>query len=167
MLIIIAVIMLFTVCKDPSTEQNVYEENFDGITFGMTKEEVISVLGRDPDSEHDSENKDGYSMFYDRQIFFDITAHYVYYSFDGNGHLDFITAHYTYYDESEKEQMPIDLDHIKEELSKYYPEYPEKTRTYTHENEEELSLHTENRRISLSIYDHSFSVMITIRDESE
>ena len=161
MLIIISVVMIFTACKESSPEQIDNEENFNGITFGMTKEEIITILSKNSDYE------DEYGIEFKNQIFLNVTTDSVFYYFDENGTMDSIFAFYMYLDESAKEQMPIDLDHIKEELSKYYPEYPEKTRTYTYENGEALSLHTENRHISLRIYDHSFSVTITTKDESE
>ena len=159
MLVFISVVMLFAACKEPSTEPNVYEENFNSITFGMTKEEVITILGKEPDDEF--EHKDGYSIWYYGQIFFDVTARHVYYSFDDNGNLDFILAFYNYYDESEKEQMPIDLEHVKEELIKYYPD---SKLTYISEQKDNMIFHTENRIIALRTYDDAFDVTIKTRN---
>ena len=155
MLIIFSVVMLFTACKEPSIEQNVYEENFNGITFGMTKDEIITVLGREPDSVHESkiESKN--------QMFFDVTADHVDYKFDENGNLYLIWSFYTHYNESEKEQMSIDLEHVKEVLSKYYPE---NTLTRIDELDNQLFLFTESRAIWLRIHDNSFDVVIRVSD---
>ena len=168
MLIIISVVMFFTACgnqTDNSIEESIPTqidpaEEFGGVTFGMTKEEVIAVLGREPDYT----SEDG-RIYYDRQVFFNVAIDSIDYYFDENGNLYSIFIFCFY--ESAKEQMLIDLDHIKEELSKNYPEYPDKTRTYIHENNEELSLYTENRSISLSIYDDAFTLSIRVKDESE
>ena len=158
--------MLFTACKEPSIEQNVnvYEEGFNGITFGMTQNEVITVLDRKPDRSYEFEDKDGYGIRYYSQKFFDVTTYYVAYHFDENGKLYCILTSYNYFDESEKEQMPIDLEHIKEEISKYYPE---NTLTRIDEMDNELFLFTESRMICLKTYDDAFTLSIRVKDESE
>ena len=156
MLILISVIMLFTACKETSTEPNAYEENFNGITFGMTKEEVIAIIGRAPDYDYDPNIK------YKNQIFFDVTTSYVSYHFDENSKLYCIFAVYKSYDESEKEQMSIDLAHVKDELSEYYPE---NTLTRIDETDNERFLFTESRVIQLKIYDDSFDVAIMNTDD--
>ena len=156
MLIIISVITLFTACKESSieqTEQVNYEESFNGITFGMTKEEVIAVLGRAPDYDFESD------IEYDKQVFLNVTADIINYGFNENGNLDSIRVMTLY--EWAKEQMKIDLDHIKDELLKYYPE---NTLTRIEEVDNELFLFTENRMICLKTYDDAFDVYIAIRD---
>ena len=169
MSIIISVVMLFSACgnqTDNLVEESVQTqiataEEFDGITFGMTKDEVITIIGREPDDSYENIDKDGYNIRYDSQIFLNITTYHVDYTFDENDNLDSIWAIYDYFDESEKEQMPIDLDHVKEELSKYYPE---NTLTRTDEKDNVLFLFTESRMICLETLDNSFIVFITIRD---
>ncbi|MCH5348400.1 MAG: hypothetical protein J1E40_03690, partial [Oscillospiraceae bacterium] len=136
-------------------------EEFGGVTFGMTKEEVISVIGREPDYTY----ADGNGISYERQVFFNVAVDSIDYDFDENGNLDFMYIICSY--KSAKEQMSIDLDRIKEELSKRYPEYPEKTKTYIHENNDELSLFAESRLITLKIYDDLFTLLISPRDESK
>ena len=144
----------------PQTQIDPTEE-FGGITFGMTKDEVITVLDRSPDQSYEFEDKDGYGIWYYSQKFFDVTTYNVAYHFDENGKLYCIWAFYTYYDKSEKEQMSIDLDHVKEELFKYYPE---NTLTSIDETDNELFLFTESRLIRLKTYDGTFDVAIKIRD---
>ena len=168
-LILISVIMLFSACEkqtDNSAEESIQTqidpaEEFGGVLFGMTKEEVISVIDREPDYTY----ADGNSIRYKRQVFFNVAIDHIDYDFDENGNLDYIYIMCLY--KSAKEQMPIDLDRIKEELSKRYPEYPESISTYIHENNEEQILRTPNRYISLRIYDDAFTLSITTRDESE
>ena len=177
-LIIISVIMLFSACvnqteniTDTTTESCIETsapktqidpaEEFGGVLFGMTKDEVIAALGREPDYTYSSGN----SISYKRQVFFNVAVDGVDYDFDENGNLDYIFITCSY--RSAKEQMPIDIERIKEELSKRYPEYPEKTKTYIYENSEDLSLFTENRLISLNIYDDLFTLSISPRDESK
>lgn len=162
-LIIISVIMLFTACKESSAEQNTYEENFDGVTFGMTQDEVIMVIGREPNYIYTSElrSKDKYGIWYYSHVFFDVISDETHYFFDDNGNLDSIEVFYRYFDyfdESKIEQMPIDLEHIKEEISKYYPE---NTLIHIEEINNQLFLFTENRMICLTTYDSSFKVYIT------
>ena len=172
MFILISVIMIFTACKNssdnisniPVQTQIDPTEEFGGITFGMTKEEVIDIHGREPDEtfEHGT-------IIYKNETFFNIGNAQANYAFDDNGKLYTIFISYTYYKDSEDNSFKDDYDSIKEEFSIRYPDlkkdltYPEEPINY---EEDELWAHTDNRSVILLIYnsDIADTISITISD---
>ena len=112
-LIIISVVMLFTACEkqtenitDTSIETSAPtqidpSEEFDGVLFGMSNYEIISVLGKKPDfiRKRNDEQSSGFIEYWDEEHFnvsnADVTY---YYEYD-----QIIQFDYSYhYDESEQ-----------------------------------------------------------------
>ena len=53
MLILISAVMLFTACEKSLPQQIDPSEEFGGIMFGMTQEEVRNALSKEPDADYD------------------------------------------------------------------------------------------------------------------
>lgn len=125
-LIIISVIVLFTACgnqTDNSDEESFKKqidlaENFDGITFGMTKEEIIELYGRQPDQISEISGIIQYSIV----PYFTIRNAYVMYGFDDNGKLNYIDIWYFYIEDTEDNLIQAAYDSIKEKLLRRYSE---------------------------------------------
>ena len=157
MLILISVVMLFTACDKSSPKPIDPAEEFNGVLFGMTKEEVINVLGRQPD---DASNKYNDSITYKNEIYFGINNTDISYFFADDGGLKGIIFHF-YLSESTQDGNPIDLDLIKKELLKLYPE---ETFTYVKDEENRFSFQTDARVISLKYDDFLDYISVTIGD---
>ena len=164
-LILIAVVMLFAACENrtenapdstaeisvnTATTQIDPAEEFGGITFGMTQEEVISFHEKEPDFiyEPDSNSFDYNYISYDAEEYFNVIADAVTYCFKReDGALRRMVIDYSY-NES-------DYKVIKEELIR---RYPEEICTYFSNDETDLTIYTENR----SIFFHASNSHISI-----
>lgn len=177
MLLIISVVMLFTACGN-QTDNSVKEstptpapaqidpaEEFDGILFGMTKYDVVSLLGKKPDRicERYNERSDSYMECQDEEHFnvgnADVTYYYEY------GQLIEIDYKYNY-DDSEQEQYMNALAIIKEEILR---RYPEEIHTDDHSDETDdgsitYIFYTENRCIYLHTYANLLIIDLSISE---
>ena len=182
MLIIISVVMLFSSCEKqtenitdttaeisvdaPKTQIDPAEE-FGGITFGMTKDEVVNFLGKKPDFTYES--NDEYTAYnymeYWNEEQLNISNADVQYRYDKDYALHCVKFFYNY-DESAQEQFMNDYEVIKEEILK---RYPEETWIYSYNYKTVLTIYTENRRIFLndSIDVSRISVMIEEYEDVE
>ncbi|MCH5192971.1 MAG: hypothetical protein J1F11_03350 [Oscillospiraceae bacterium] len=143
--------------ETPSETQIDPAEEFDGITFGMSKEDVIKTLSKDPDYETEE------TLEYSNEIFFGLSNASIMYDFDDNA-LNLIFVSYSYRSESEKEQIPADYAYLKEELLK---RYPESAFTYFSEQNDRFSFFTENRNAMLTMSDYSIIFTIGKLDMDE
>ena len=171
-LILISVAIFFTDCTgiqkespEPQPETTVptqiaQEEDFGGVTFGMTRKEILDTIGRQPDNEVDE------IIWYYEDVYFHESygiAPKSEYHFDDNDILHQITCYYIYeLDGSEQEQIETDYAAIKKEL---FERYPIEICTDFHENEEnaEMTLDTKNRHISV-FYD-DFYIIVSIESK--
>lgn len=176
-LIIISVIMLFSACRN-STESTVDSsvensaptqidpsEEFDGVLFGMSYYEIISVLGKKPDfiRKRNDEQSSGFIEYWDEEHFnvgnADVTY---YYEYD-----QIIRFDYSYhYDESEQEQFMNDFAAIKDEILRRYPEEIQTYYNYENEDDGDSSIHikTENRAIILDAHPNILWINVWIRE---
>ena len=173
MLIIISVIVLFAACgnqADNSVEESTPTQidpakEFDGILFGMTKYDVVSLLGKKPDCIHEryNERSDSYMEYRDEEHFnvgnADVTYSYEY------GQLIEIDYHYNY-DDPEQEQFISALAAIKEEILR---RYPEEIHTDDHSDETDdgsitYIFYTENRCIYLHTYADLLIIYLSISE---
>ena len=158
MLILISVIMLFAACEnrtenapDSSAETSVNTaptqidpaEEFDGVLFGMTKDEIINALGTKPLFDGSD-----YLSYYD-VVFLGVDNASVEYDFTDEGKLNRIFITYNCLHDSEKDTS-ADYAAIKEELLKYYPE---NTRLYVTEYDygEHIEFATSNRKVTADL----------------
>ena len=175
-LIIISVIMLFSACvnqteniTDTTTESYIETsapktqidpaEEFGGITFGMTQDEVLSIVGKKPD--YTLETYFGYW----NEEHFNVSNAIVWYSFKkDNDKLCFIGYDYSY-DESEQEQLMNDYAIIKDEILRRYPEEIW-IDNYTDENDlySITYIYTENRCISLGLFPKLLNIDVSIEE---
>ncbi|MCH5348401.1 MAG: hypothetical protein J1E40_03695 [Oscillospiraceae bacterium] len=168
MLLFISVIVLFTACgkqTDNSVEESIQTqidpaEEFDGITLGMTKEEIISILGKKPDLIHERtyEYSSGHMEYWGEDHFNVSNADVKYYY--ENDILNYIEYNYNY-DDPEQEQFLNDLAIIKEEILR---RYPEEIRKYFSEDETILTILTENRSIFLYTFTNTLSIDVRISE---
>ena len=150
--------------KTAAPAQIAADKEFGGVEFGMTKEEVIDNVGRQPDNEVDE------AIWYYEDVYF----HERYgskpktaYSFDDNDILCSITCYYNYaLDGSEQEQIKADYAAIKKEL---FERYPIEICTDFHENEEDakMTLDTKNRHVLVFYSDFYIIVSIDNVDNTE
>lgn len=162
MLIFISVVMLFTACEkqtenitDTSIEASAPtqidpSEEFDGVLFGMTKDEVIGFLGKDPDFifEPDDNSYDYNYIAYHDEEHFNVSAAAITYCFTRyDGALRRMIYEFSR-DESEHEQLISDCEVIKEEIIN---RYPEEICTFFSDDETDLTIYTENRSIFLHV----------------
>ena len=123
-------------------------EEFDGITFDMTKNEIIELLGQ-PDNIVKRNTGTVLAVncieYFDK-IYFNVSNDLIRYVFDENDVLSRVD-YLSFYDESNREQLMKDYESIKEELLK---RYPEEICTYFSNEETDLMLDTPNRSVSLS-----------------
>ena len=157
MLILISVVMIFTACDKSSTKTIDPAEEFNGVMFGMTKEEVINVIGKQPDNVSDSY---GDFLTYENEVYFNITNAQIDYSFDNNGELDGIIIDFSL-SESMQDEKPIDFDSIKKELLK---RYPEETFTYVKDEDNSFNFVTDTRVVGLYNDDYFNKVSVSIGD---
>ena len=151
MLILISVIMLFSACEkqtDNSVEESIQtqidpSEEFDGVIFGMTRDEIVDMLGTEP--LLDGSN---YLSYYD-VVFLGVDNASVEYYFTDEGKLNRIFITYNCLLDPEKDTS-ADYAAIKEELLKYYPE---STRLYVTEHDyvEHIEFATSNRKVTADL----------------
>ena len=120
-------------------------EEFGGITFGMTKDEIIEFYGEQPDNQDDDTN---YVIKYNNETHFNIGSADIFYFLGTNGKLNEIDILYRYLKDSEENSLQADYNSIKEELLKRYPE----PHLYLTETEDKFDFATNNRFITLSIH---------------
>lgn len=175
MLIFISVVMLFTACgnqTDNSIEESVQTqidpaEEFGGITFGMTQEEVIEFLERKPDVIYESDDEDVESKYieYWYEEHFNVSNAFVSYSFKKDNDILYFVDYVYNYDESEQEQFMNDYGIIKKEILRRYPKeiwidnYNDENDIYS-----TMDIYTENRSISLGIYPKLLIILVTIEE---
>ncbi|MCH5348402.1 MAG: hypothetical protein J1E40_03700 [Oscillospiraceae bacterium] len=158
MLILISVIMLFSACDnqtDNSVEESIQTqidptEEFGGITFGMTQDEVINLIGEKPYSTYGSDDIDSdynYIVYHDKEHFTAVASSVTYCFKRDDGALRRMVYDYSY-NES-------DYESIKEEIIR---RYPEEICTYFFNDETDLTIYTENR----SIFFHASNLHISI-----
>lgn len=178
-LIIISIVMLFSSCEkqtenipdttaeisvDASKTQIDPIEEFDGVLFGMSSYEIISVLGKKPDliQKRNYEHSPSYMEYWDEDHFNVSNAKVTYYcEYD---HV--MKIYYDFnYDDSEQEQYLNDFAIIKEEILR---RYPEEIRTYDYNDEDDDSItyiiHTENRSIYLNTFTDIFTIDVSITE---
>ena len=166
MSIIISVVFLFSSCSKSAPIQIDPSEEFNGITFGMAPEELISFLEKEPDII--SKTDDGlfidYIEFWNEEHFNVSNAEVMYCFTIDTDILDCIVYFYCY-DESEQEQVLNDYKIIKEEILR---RYPEEIWTYSYNNENDeiptLIIHTENREILLCTFPDMLKIGVMIEE---
>lgn len=148
-------------CRPEGTSQTQIDpaEEFGGITFGMNKEEIIEIHGRQPDDS--GEYRD--PIKYENETYFNISNATIFYFFDGNGKLNEIDIFYRYLKDSEENLLQADYDSIKTELLRRYPE----PHLYLTETEDKFDFATKNRFITLSIRHDPWSDSIFIEIEEK
>lgn len=132
-----------------------HSEHFDSITFGMSKEEVIEIVGRQPDENELLTILGGLS--YDDELCFNVSNANVQYNFRDDM-LYRIQISY-FYPPGSEEQLSIDFDTIKEELLIFYPE--ETRRSFLDEGTE-LSFYVKNAYVTLSSETYVDIIMVTM-----
>ena len=163
--IVISAVMLFSSCvnkTDNSAEESVQtqidpSEEFGGIMFGMTQEEVINAIDEDADYV-DSENE-GF-IVYLHQTFFDISDASIMYQFDNYG--KFCSISVDYFD---SKQVFSDYAVIKETVLKNYPPKTYNPRIYDYGEDDLLDYNTENRSIFLRLIDGDISLEISVAEQ--
>ena len=170
MFLLISVTIFFTACSnnqnnslESSSETTVLtqiapEEEFDGVLFGMTMEDVISTIGREPDANSPETG----TLIYNNLVFFNIKTDYIAYNFEDN-RLTRISAWYEYQDHgiSVIEQLWNDYTTIKEELLKRYP------KDSVFESADDLDIYTQDRGIWLQYFDNTICLSIWYIDNTE
>ena len=175
MLIIISVVMLLPSCEKQlenitdTTAENYIEtsapktqidpaEEFGGIAFGMTKDNVLSIVGKKPD--YILETYFGYW----NEEHFNVNSDSVEYRFKENNMLHNIAYDY-YYNESEQEQFLNDYNAIKEEILRRYPEEIWiDSRNYENDDHSSLTIYTENRKVFLFAYTDILMIGVMIEE---
>ena len=178
MLIIISVVILFSACEkqtkyvpdsaakitvNTSKTQIDPAEEFGGITFGMTKDEVISFL--DKDTYYVFESNDGFFVnyiecWYEEQ--FNISDAVVEYRYKDDGVIYCIAYNYVYY-EPEQEQFMNDYAIIMEEILRRYPEEIWISSKYNKTDDViTLEINTENRSIILYVHTDASRIFVAI-----
>ncbi|MCH5192920.1 MAG: hypothetical protein J1F11_03090, partial [Oscillospiraceae bacterium] len=137
------------------------DEEFDGITFGMTDYDIIAFLGKKPDFIHKTDDELSIeNIDYLHEEHFNISNAYVEYHFNDDHVLNEIKYFYTY-DESEQEQLMNDYEVIKEEILR---RYPEEISTFFFEDETFLMIYTENRNILFSVSTDYYFINLSIEE---
>ena len=156
LLILISVVMLFTACEKSSPQQLDPAEEFDGITFGMTKDEIISSLGKEPDSISEAG-----TIWYMGEEFYNVSNASIDYFFDDYGKFYYIVVYYF-----DSKQVWNDYDVIKETVLKNYPPKTYNPRIYDYGEDDVLDYNTENRSIFLSLLDGDISLRISVAEQT-
>lgn len=141
-----------------STEIIDHSENLDSITLGMTKEQVIDTIGRQPDEDWGLLGLDLCS--YDDELCFNVSNANVQYNFNDDM---LYRIQISYFYPSEEEQLSIDFVTIKEELLN---SYPEETRKDFHDEGTELSFYADNAYVTLSSETYADVIMVTIENKN-
>ncbi|MCH5192987.1 MAG: hypothetical protein J1F11_03430 [Oscillospiraceae bacterium] len=157
MLIIISVIMLFSACNSKSVQTQIDPaEEFDGITFGMTKDEIINFLGKEPDIifETDDDDRDYNDIWYMHEEHFNISDVDVIYSLKRDANV-LCRVDYSFpNDEYTPNQFMNDYNAVKEEILRRYPGEVQIDSQYS--DRTILNISTENRRVVFSANDNLY-----------
>lgn len=167
-LIIISVVMLFTACEKSSPQQIDPSEEFGGITFGMTQDEIISFLGIESNiiSETDYNDFDYSTAITTNSIwrmnaeFYNVSDAFITYNFDDYGKFYKITVDYF-----DSKQVFSDYAIIKETVLKNYPPKTYNPRIYDYGEDDLLDYNTENRSIFLRLLDGDISLYIKVNEQ--
>ena len=155
MSIIIFVVILFSSCSKSAPTQIDPSEEFDGITFGMTKDEIISFLGKEPDTISEAG-----TIWYMDENFFNVNNASIYYLFDDHGKFYKITVDYF-----DSKQVFSDYAVIKETVLKNYPPKTYNPRIYDYGEDDLLDYNTENRSIYLRLLNGVISLDIKVNEQ--
>lgn len=163
MFIILSAVMLFTACEKSSPQQIDPAEEFGGITFGMTKDEIIDFLGKEPFSISETDNNalDYNNIWYLYEEFYNVSSSLITYYFDDYGKFYKITVDYF-----DSKQVFSDYAVIKETVLKNYPPKTYNPRIYDYGEDDVLDYNTENRSIFLRLLDGDISLYIEVTEQT-
>ena len=163
MLVMISVVMLFSACGN-QTNNSVVEstqtqidpaEEFGGVIFGMTLEEVSNAIDEDADYIDDD------FIVYLHKTFFNVSNASIDYRFDDYGKFYSISVDYL-----DSKQVWNDYDVIKETVLKNYPPKTYNPRIYDYGEDDVLDYNTENRSIFLCLLDGDISLRISVAEQT-
>ena len=141
--------MFFTACEKSSPQQIDPSEEFGGIMFGMTQDEIISLVGKEPDiiSSTDDNDLDDYTIWYMHEEYleecFNISdVHVVYWLKKDDNKL--CCVDYSFYYNGQK-QFKDAYETVKAEILRRYPGDIQIDSRYN--NYVTIKINTENRHV--------------------